>query len=104
VSNLGDEKRNFKSYRKLIAERAPLNDRSYYRGWYRNAEPVQKDFSLDEIEEIIRSGDTISLRELSRYYYRTNSNYRNNIDFLAHLPLYDTAVIPVYQEGKGSET
>ena len=96
MSNLGDEKRNFKSYKRLIAERAPLNDRSYSRGWYRNAEPVQKDFELAEIEEIIRSGDTISLRELSRYYYRTNSNYRNNIDFLAHLPLYDTAVIPVY--------
>ena len=44
------------------------------------------------------------MRELSRYYYRTNSNYRNNIDFLAHLPLYDTVVIPVYEEGKGSAT
>lgn len=96
MSNLGDEKRNFKSYKKLLAERAPLNERSYSRGWYKNAEPVSRDFTIEEIEEIIRSGDTIHLRELSRFYYRTNSSYRNNIDFLAHLPLYDTAVIPVY--------
>lgn len=52
---------------------------------------------------IIRSGDLASLRELSRYYYRVNGNYRNNIDFLAHLPLYDSVVVPVFQEGKGSE-
>ena len=65
---------------------------------------MRSDFTLEEIQEIIRSGDIIALRELSRYFYRTNSEYRNNIDFLAHLPLYDTVVIPVYQEGKGSKT
>lgn len=54
--------------------------------------------------EIIRSGDLESLRALSRYYYRVNSSYRNNIDFLAHLPLYDTVVVPLFQEGKGSKT
>lgn len=52
---------------------------------------------------IIRSGDLASLRELSRYYYRINGNYRNNIDFLAHLPLYDNVIIPIFQEGKGSQ-
>ena len=67
------------------------------------AEPVSEDFTLDEIYRIIREGDLESLRQLSRYYYRTNSEYRNNIDFLAHLPLYDTMVIPVFQEGKGSK-
>jgi len=59
---LGDEKRNFKTYKKLIAARAPLNERSYYRGWYRNTDPVTRDFTLEEIEEIIRSGDTVDLR------------------------------------------
>lgn len=53
---------------------------------------------------IIREGDLETLRSLSKYYYRTNSEYRNNIDFLAHLPLYDTMVIPVYQEGRGSKS
>jgi hypothetical protein len=65
---------------------------------------VRSDFTLEEIQEIIRSGDIIALRELSRYFYRTNSEYRNNIDFLAHLPLYDTVVIPNFEEGKGSKT
>ena len=72
-------------------------------GWQIN-EPVRRDFNLEEIQEIIRSGDIIALRELSRYFYRTNSEYRNNIDFLAHLPLYDTVVIPNFEEGKGSKT
>ena len=39
----------------------------------------------EEIEDIIRTGDLDSLRQLSRYYYRTNSEYRENIDFLAIL-------------------
>jgi len=45
------------------------------------------------------------LRELSRYYYRTNSQYRNNIDLLACLPLYETMVTPIFEAGsKGSKT
>lgn len=57
------------------------------------------DFTIEEIKEIIRSGDLESLRELSRFYYRTNSAYRANIDFLAHLSLYDYFVIPAFEEG-----
>ena len=83
--------------------RAPISDRAYYNRWgfrFRNA--VAKDFTLEQIEEIIRAGDLQSLRELSRYYYRTNGEYRNNIDFLAALPLYDTVVIPL-SSSKGSK-
>ena len=65
---------------------------------------VQRDFTLEAIEEIIRSGEISAIRELSRYYYRTNARYRNNIDFLATLPLYDTIVTPIYENGKGSKT
>lgn len=85
--------------------RAPISMRTYNSryGWQIN-EPVRRDFDLEEIQEIIRSGDIITLRELSRYFYRTNSEYRNNVDFLAHLPLYDTVVIPNFEEGKGSKT
>ena len=103
---MGENKKyDFKNFKLKVIRRAPLNERAYNSRWhYRDNEPVQMDFELDEILAIIRSGDLDSLRELSRYYYRTNSEYRNNIDFLAHLPLYDTVVIPVYQEGKGSKT
>ena len=65
---------------------------------------MDRDFTLDEIETIIRSGEISAIRELSRYYYRTNARYRNNIDFLAALPLYDTIVTPLYESGKGSQT
>jgi hypothetical protein len=102
---LGEVKRTygFDKFKVKITPRAPLSDRAYYRWGWRMAEPVSEDFTLDEIYRIIREGDLESLRQLSRYYYRTNSEYRNNIDFLAHLPLYDTMVIPVFQEGKGSK-
>jgi len=65
---------------------------------------MNRDFTVEEIEEIIRSGDLSALRELSRYYYRTNGRYRNNINFLANLFLYDTLVTPIYEVGgKGSK-
>ena len=103
---LGEEKKRygFKDFRLNIKRnnRAPINERSYSRWGYNTLNSVADDFTLDEILNIIRAGDLQSLRELSRYYYRTNSAYRNNIDFLAHLPLYDTVVIPVYEEDKGS--
>ena len=85
--------------------RAPISSRVYKNryGW-QVTEPVRNDFTLEEIWEIIRSGDIMALRELSRYFYRTNSEYRNNVDFLAHLPLYDTVIIPNFEEGKGSKT
>ena len=104
-----EKKRDFEKFKLSVnraskARRMPLNDRSYSRWGYRGNAPVADDFTLDEILNIIRSGDAQALRELSRYYYRTNSSYRNNIDFLAHLFLYEHAVIPVYEEGKGSKT
>ena len=65
---------------------------------------IDRDFTIEEIEGILRSGEISAIRELSRYYYRTNARYRNNIDFLAALPLYDTIVTPLYESGKGSQT
>jgi hypothetical protein len=74
-----------------------------YGSSFRSNPVGDHDFSLEEIEDIIRSGDLDSLRKLSRYYYRTNSEYRENIDYLATLPYYDTIVTPVFEEGKGSK-
>lgn len=97
-------KRDFKQFKLAVSRgRTPLGPKSYNDWGYYNNNPVADDFSLDEILTIIRSGDLASLRELSRYYYRVNSSYRNNIDFLARLPLYYTVVIPIFQEGKGSK-
>ena len=94
---MGEHKKyDFNQFKVKIAPRAPISSRAYYRYGYRNSDPVSDDFTLDEIYKIIREGDLETLRSLSRYYYRTNSEYRNNIDFLAHLPLYETVVIPVF--------
>lgn len=83
----------------------PMDSRERTSRWggYR-LNSVRREFTLEEIEDIIRSGDINAIRELSRYYYRTNARYRNNIDFLASLPLYDTMVTPIYETGKGSKT
>ena len=97
------KKYNFSDFKLQVNRtRAPLNERSYYRG-YRQQEPLGFELSLEKIQEILRSGDLEALRLLSNYFYRVNSDYRNNIDFLANLPLYDTVVIPVFEEGKGSK-
>ena len=84
----------------------PIDTRERTSRWgdHRSSYMVQRDFSLEEIEDIIRSGDLSAIRELSRYFYRTNARYRNNIDFLASLFLYDTLVTPIYETGKGSKT
>ena len=98
----------FESYKDFATKyritRIPIDDRDNNRYIYR-ANPVgNRDFTVEEIEEIIRSGDLDSIRRLSRYYYRTNSEYRANIDFLATLFYYDTIVTPIFEEGKGSKT
>lgn len=61
---------------------------------------VGESFSFDEIVSIIRHGNPNELRRLSKYYYRTNGNYRNNINFLASLPRYDTVISPIYDLNK----
>ena len=85
--------------------RVPIDERSTnrYGANSRTNSVGQHDFSVEEIEQIIRSGDLDALRQLSRYYYRTNSEYRENIDYLATLPFYDTIVTPIFEEGKGSK-
>ena len=101
---------SFKPFIKFAANnrifKVPIDGRDYGRyGGQARTNPVgQHEFSVEEIEQIIRSGDLDSLRNLSLYYYRTNSEYRENIDFLATLPFYDTLVTPIFEEGKGSKT
>lgn len=92
---------DFKLQIQRLKDRIPVVNRAYTKWGYRNNNPVVRDFTIKEIEDIIRSGDLNEYRDLSLYYYRTNGEYKNNIDMLANLPLYDTVVIPVLQD-KGS--
>ena len=83
----------------------PLDSRQTINRWgsYKTNSVRNRDFTIEEIENIICSGSLEEIRELSRYYYRTNSLYRANIDFLASLPLYYTMVTPIFESGKGSQ-
>lgn len=83
----------------------PMDSRERTSRWggHKQNSVYKRDFTLEEIEDIIRSGEISAIRELSRYYYRTNGRYRNNIDFLASFPLYETLVTPIYETGKGSK-
>lgn len=84
----------------------PIDSRERMSRWggYRSNSVRMQDFEIERIKEIIRSGEISAIRELSRYYYRTNGRYRNNIDFLAKLFLYETLVTPIYETGHGSKT
>ena len=84
----------------------PIDSRERISRWggHRSNSVRYRDFTVEEIEEIIRSGEISAIRELSRYFYRTNGRYRNIINFLANLFLYDTLVTPIYEIGKGSKT
>ena len=73
-------------------------------GRQRNNSVRFEDFTEEEVQQIIRSGDLGMIRELSRLYYRIDGRYRNNIDFFANLPLYYTMVTPIFEQGKGSKT
>ena len=70
------------------------------RWGYRLSNAVRDSFTLQEINDLIRSGDIESLIDLSKFYYRTNGNYRNNINLLATLPKYDTVITPIFDLDK----
>lgn len=95
----------YKNFSQYKINYVPIDSRERTSRWggRRLNSVMDRDFTLEEIEGIIRSGEISAIRELSRYYYRTNARYRNNIDFLAALPLYDTIVTPIYESGKGSK-
>ena len=102
--------RDFSAFTRAVNQkrkvRIPTSAQAYSR-WgtlYRGPLLHDDDFTIDEIKRILRSGEISALQQLSRYFYRTNNVYRNNIDYLAHLSLYENMVIPIYEGGKGSQT
>ena len=97
----GRAKLNFDIFKKKIKQtRAPIADNSYSRyGSYRKS-PVKSDFTTEEIIDIIKSGDADGLVELSKYYYRTNGVYHNNIEMLATMSKFQTVLTPIYDINK----
>ena len=69
----------FKARISSLASNIPRDERVYRSRWYRNREMVRRDFTLAEINDIIRSGDPQTMRDLSRYYFRISGIYRNTV-------------------------
>ena len=86
--------------------RVPIDSRPQGTRWGgKPVNGVSRKFSEYEVKEIICGGELERIRELSRFFYRTNSRYRMNIDYLASLPMYETVVTPIFEtSGKGSKT
>ena len=108
---MADKERKEKNFqamfdkRQFKINRVPIDSRPLSTRWGGNRPSgvSSREFTIEEIQDIIRGGDLNAIRELSRLYYRTNSRYRANIDYLASLPLYDTVVTPIFEAGKGSK-
>ena len=99
IKNLRDFSK-LKERLRVHRSHAPNTMNSYRGNNFRNNNPVRGSFTLEEIESIIQDGDPQTLRELSRYYYRVNGIYRNNIDLLSALLKYDTITTPIFDINK----
>lgn len=85
---------------KIKGYRTPVHDRAYSRYSSRYTNAVRDNFTLEEINELLRRGSPEELRELSRYYYRVSGVYRNTIDLYAGMSRYEYIVTPVFEPGK----
>lgn len=92
---------NFEKFKEKVRHRsrAPIDSDSYSKS-HRFNNSVRRTFVLEEIIDLIQSGEPAQLRELSRFFYRTNGTYRNNVNFLSTLSKYDNIVIPIYDVNK----
>ena len=96
-----ENKNSFSTFRKKVQinntrKRTPTTEGAYSRWGFRLSNAVRGNFTIEEINELIRSGDPASLIDLSRFYYRTSGIYRNNINLLSTLPKYDTVITPIF--------
>jgi hypothetical protein len=95
-----EKKRNFNEF-KLKIKRTPTQENSYQRRGSRFLSSVGRvDYSIEQIYEIIKNGDPVELRELSRYYFRTSGLYKNAILYLSNLLLMYSVVTPIFDTNK----
>ena len=90
---------NFSEF-KIKVRNTPTSTNSYRRYSGRVSNSVKEYVDLEMIQTIIQEGDPAQLREVSRYYARTNGIYKNTILLLANLLCYDTVVSPVFDINK----
>lgn len=94
------KKRDFNEF-KLKIKRAPTQENSYQRFGGRTISSLgRRDYSIEQIYEIIKNGDPAEMRELSRYYFRTSGLYKNAIMYLSNLLLMYNVVTPIFDTNK----
>lgn len=70
------------------------NDSAYGNSWSTYQEQSSKDYSKDEIKQIINSGDATSKIELSRNYFRKDGLYRRILLHYATLMKFQWILVP----------
>lgn len=91
--------RDFTSFLRAIKQRVSTTENSYKKR-YSTSNAVRKEFSLEQIQEIIQAGDLESIRDLSRCYYRISGIYRGVINLMANFSLYQTVVTPLFDPNR----
>ncbi len=95
------KKRDYAEFaRKLRISRTPTNDNAYVRRHGRFSSAVQYDFTMEEIDRIIKEGDPEQIRILSRFYFRTSGIYAQTLRYFATLLDYSTVIIPIFDTNK----
>lgn len=82
---------------KMVATSADAYKSSYAWGGKTNNTKV-REYTEEEIEMIIASGDINSMRELSRSYYYSSGYYRRIVLYYAYLLTYSYIVIPHFRK------
>ena len=62
-----------------------------------NANPVYPDYTLQRIREILASGNSQDLRDLSTYFYRFSGLYKRIISYFSTLLTYDAVITPNFK-------
>lgn len=84
------QKRDFSFFNKIIDKLIKKEEKPYdtKRGLITSYRSCGYKYSYDEIKRVNKDKDIISMREISKYYYSTNSSYQRIIDHFAYLYKY----------------
>lgn len=89
-----DVKRDLSCFSNISRELVAKNAASWKETYYSQYFSPRYDYSLEEIERIINSGEAISQQYLSRYFYDRNAIYRRILMYYASLLTYSGLLIP----------
>lgn len=76
----------------------------HYGDWFSESSSKMSPYALRErLESALTDCDEDSLRELSKHFFKVSGTYARAAYYLAHLPTYDSMVVPVVLKDSVSE-